>query len=303
MRIVIMGSGGTGAFYGARLARAGYDVTFIARGAHLQAMQTRGLKITGEEEFSLPGVQAVAEPSGLSPADVILFAVKAYDTEDAAELIRPVVGPDTMIVPIQNGVDSFDRIGAVHGHDRMVGGLCRISAEIAAPGVIQLNSTFKEIVFGEMDGSPSRRTATFAGALERAGIPHLLSRDIRADLWKKYTFITAFSGITGATRSPIGAVRECPETFDLYRRIADEVVAVARAEGVELSQKFPDSLVAQARGMAAGLKASLLVDLERGRRTEVETLQGHVVSLGKKHGVPTPVTEVIYALLKLHRPG
>ncbi len=302
MRIFIMGSGGTGAYYGAKLARSGEDVTFIARGAHLQAMQGQGLKITGLEEFHLPTVQAVSDPAGLAPADVILFAVKAYDTDDAAELIRPVVGPQTMIVPIQNGVDSYDRLGALHGHEKVVGGLCRISAEIGAPGVIKLNSDFKEIVFGEMNGAPSARTAAFAAALQRAEVPHKVSTEIVVDLWKKYTFITAMSGITGATRSPIGKIRECEETFALYRSIAAEVVAVARAEGIPLSESFPDSLVAQARTHAPGLKASLLVDLENGKRTEVETLQGHLVRLGRKHGVPTPVTEVIYALIKMHQP-
>lgn len=302
MRIAIMGSGGTGAYYGAKLARAGYDVTFIARGAHLQTMLESGLSVKGEEEFLLHPVKALSDPAGLPPVDVILFAVKTYDTEEAAALIRPIVGPETMILPIQNGVDSIDRLGAVFGLERVVGGLCQISAHIAGPGVIRLNSPFKDIVFGEMSGSPSKRTADFAAALERSGIPQRVSGDIRLDLWKKYTLITALSGITGATRLAMGAIRESEEAFALYGRIAAEVVAVAHAEGVAIDPNTPDKLMKQARAFGGNMKSSLLVDLERGRRLEVETLQGHTVRLGRKHGVPTPVTDIIYALLKLHQP-
>ncbi|HEY3364368.1 MAG TPA: ketopantoate reductase family protein [Symbiobacteriaceae bacterium] len=294
MRIAIMGTGATGSFYGAKLARAGYDVTFIARGAHLKVLQAHGLKVTGQEEFSVPQVRAVASPTEAGTMDVILFCVKAYDTDEAARLIVPMIGPDTMVVPIQNGVNSYHEIGDVVGLDHVVGGICRISVEIPVPGTVQLNSPFKEILFGEMDGSASARTAAFAAVLEKAEIPHRVSAHVQVELWKKFIFITAMSALTGATRSPIGPIRECPETFALYGRVAAEVV--------KLDSSIPDELIAQARAFAAGMKASLLVDLERGRRTEVETLQGTVVVLGKKHGIPTPVTEVLYALIKLHQP-
>lgn len=302
MRIAIMGSGATGSFYGAKMVHAGYDVTFIARGAHLNALQTEGLKVVGQEEFHLPKVTATNDPAAVGPVDLIIFAVKAYDTDTAAELIRPMVGPQTMVIPIQNGVDACDRIGGALGMEHMVGGLCRISVDIPAPGTVRLNSPFKEIIFGELNGEPSARTAAFDAVLERAGIPHKLSTEIKVDLWKKYTFITAMAGITGATRSPIGPIRECPETIELYRRMAAEVVAVGRAEGVNLPVTLADDLFEQVKGFAAGLKASLLVDLEKGRRTEVETLQGTVCMLGRKHGVPTPVMDVIYALIKMHQP-
>jgi len=302
LRILVMGSGGTGAYFGAKLVRAGHQVVFVARGAHLEALQTRGLEIAGVEQFHLPQVQATQDPSGMEQPDLILFAVKAYDTEAAAALVGPLVGPETVVLPIQNGVDTHTHIGAVVGHDRVLAGLCRISAEISAPGVIRRNSAFSEIIFGEPDGMPSQRTAHIATTLEAAGISVRISSDIRADLWRKFAFITAMSGVTGATRSPIGPIREVPETFALYRQIAQEVVAVAHSEGVAIESDLPDTLTAQAKAMAPGLKASLLVDLERGRRTEVETLQGNVVRLGAKNGVPTPVTAVIYGLLKLHQP-
>jgi len=302
MRIVIMGSGGTGAYYGAKLVQAGHTVTFVARGAHLQAMQTEGLRIQGTENFHLPHVTAVSSLEGHAPADVVIFATKAYDTDGAAHTIKPVIGPDTTVLPIQNGVDSYDRIGSIVGHEHVIGGLCRISAEIASPGVIALHSSFTQITLGEMDRRPSVRTEALAKALNDAGIPTDVSTDIQADMWRKFAFITAFSGVTGATRSTIGPIRAVPETFAIYRRIAEEVVAVGKAEGVDLGAEFVDMLVVQAQGLPAGMKASLLVDLERGKRTEVETLQGTVVALGRKHGVPTPVTETIYGLIKLHQP-
>jgi len=302
MRIAIMGSGATGSFFGAKLIKAGYDVTFIARGAHLTALQTEGLKVIGQEEFHLPKVSATSDPAAVGPVDVIIFAVKAYDTDEAANLIRPMVGPQTMIIPIQNGVDNGDRIGAILGQEHVVGGLCRISVDIPAPGTVRLNSPFKEIFFGEFSGQPSDRTAAFAAVLERAGIPHKLSGEITVDIWKKFVFITAMAGITGATRSAIGPIRECPETFELYRQLAAEVVAVGRAEGIDLPVTLADQLFEQAGGLGAGMKASLLVDIEKGKRLEVETLQGHVSRLGRKHGIPTPVMDVIYALIKMHQP-
>lgn len=302
MKIAIMGTGAVGSFFGAKLAHAGYDVAFIARGPHLQALQTGGLKVTGLEEFHLPKVTATSNPAEIGPVDVILFGVKAYDTEESARQMLPLVGPGTMVVPLQNGVDSYRQIGDIVGMGHMVGGLCRISVVISAPGTVQLNSPFKEIVFGEMNGAPSARTAAFDAALETAGIQHRLSGEIQVDIWKKFVFITAMSAMTGAARSPIGPIRDCPEAFALYGRVAAEVVAVGQAEGINLSNAIPDELMAQARASAPGLKASLLVDLERGRKTEVETLQGAVVALGRKHGVPTPVTEVLYALIKVHQP-
>ncbi|HWI60990.1 MAG TPA: ketopantoate reductase family protein [Symbiobacteriaceae bacterium] len=302
MRIAIMGSGATGSYYGAKLIQAGHDVTFIARGAHLAALQTEGLKVIGGEEFHLPKVSATNDPATVGPVDAIIFAVKAYDTEEAARLILPMVGPQTMVVPIQNGVDSCQRIGAIVGQEHMVGGLCRISVDIPTPGTVRLNSPFREIVIGELNGQPSDRTAAFSAALTQADIPHTVSSDIVVDIWKKFVFITAMAGITGATRSALGPIRECPETFELYRKLAAEVVTVGRAEGVNLPVGLPDVLFEQAKGMAPGLKASLLVDLEKGKRLEVETLQGAVCRLGVKHGVPTPNMDVIYALIKMHQP-
>lgn len=294
-----MGSGGTGGYYGARLVRAGFHVTFIARGAHYRAMLEHGLSVTGLEEFRIPQVRVVENPTGLAPVDLVIFAVKTYDTDAAAQLITPLVGPETVILPIQNGVDSFDRLGAVHGYDRVVGGLCRISAEVAAPGEIRLKSSFSDVVMGEMDGPETVRIREVANALAEAGIPCTVSTDIRTELWKKFTFITALSGICGATRSPLGPIREVPEAFQLFRRIAAEVIAVGRAEGVAIHEGYADAVTRHTEGLDGSLKASLLVDLERGRPTEVETLQGAVIRMGRERGVATPVTEVAHALIKM----
>jgi len=297
-----MGSGAIGTYYGAKLAQAGYDVVFIARGAHLNALREEGLHVMGLEEFHLPIVRATSDPATVGPVDVLLFTVKAYDTDEAARLALPLVGPETTVVPLQNGVDSQERLGAFFGPGRVIGGLCRISVDIPSPGTVRIHSPFKEIVIGEMSGGPSARTEAISAALTQAEIPHRVSGEIRTDIWKKFVFITALAGITGATRSALGPIRECEETFALYGRLAAEAVAVGQAEGVPLDASLPQELMAQARNTAPGLKASLLVDLERGRRTEVETLNGAVQRLGRKSGVPTPVTDVIYGLIKLHQP-
>lgn len=302
MRIVIMGTGGTGGYYGAALARAGHDVTFVARGAHLEAIQSGGIRVTGQEEFQVNPVRAVAGLQGHPPADVILFAVKTYDTDAAAELIRPVVGPGSMVLPIQNGVESLDRLDQLLGPGRTVGGLCRISAEIAAPGVIQLNSTFKEVIVGEPDGRESGRTGAFAEALRAAGVPCKVTPNIQSEIWHKFAFITALSGVTGASRQPIGPIQACPEAFALFGEVVTEAFRVATAAGISLPPDLPDALVRFAAGLPKGMKASLLVDLERGKRTEVESLQGALSRLGRRYGVPTPTTDVLYALIKLHQP-
>lgn len=302
MRIVIMGTGGTGGYYGAALARSGHDVTFVARGAHLEAIRSSGIRVIGQEEFQVHPVRAVSDLQGHPPADVILFAVKTYDTDSAAELIRPVVGPASMILPIQNGVESLERLDHLLGPGRTAGGLCRISVEIATPGVIKLNSTFREVILGEPDGQESGRTAAFAEALRAAGVPCKVTPHIQSEIWQKFAFITALSGVTGATRQPIGPIRACPESFALFRDVVTEVVQVGTAAGVALSADLPDALVRFAEGLPKGMKASLLVDLERGKRTEVESLQGALSRLGRRYGVPTPTTDVLYALIKLHQP-
>ncbi|MDB4895879.1 MAG: 2-dehydropantoate 2-reductase, partial [Firmicutes bacterium] len=266
------------------------------------ALQTGGVHVVGQEEFHLARVRATSATADAGPVDVLLFCVKTYDTDDAIQLIMPLVGPQTMVLPVQNGVDSYDRIGAAVGPERVVGGLCRISVDIPTPGTVRLSSPFREIIFGEMDGTPSSRTASFAAVLERAEIPHRISAEVPTEIWKKFIFITAFSALTGSSRSPIGPIRECPEALELYGRVAAEALAVGLAEGVPIEQGYAEELVKQARTLAAGMKASLLVDLERGRRTEVETLQGAVVRLGRKHGIATPVTEVLYGLIKLYQP-
>lgn len=303
MRIAIMGSGAIGSYYGAKLAKAGYDVTFIARGDHRVAMRDGGLRVEGQEEFHLNTVRVTPDPQEVGPVDLVLFCVKAYDIDAAAMLAHPLVGPQTTVLPLQNGIDSQERIGAVVGKGAVIGGLCRISVAISAPGTVRIVSPFKEIIFGEIDGAPSARTAAIAAVLEKAEIPYRISSEIQVEVWKKFIFITAFSAVTGAAHRPIGPIRESAETLALYTAIAAEAVAVGQAEGVALSDEIPAEITKQARSVAAGMKASLLVDLERGRRTEVETLQGAVVRLGRKHGIATPVTDVIYALLKVQNPA
>lgn len=302
MRIAIMGAGAAGCYYGAKLAKAGERVVFIARGSQLHALQGGGLHVRGEEHFSLPMVRATNDTLAVGLVDVVLFSVKTFDTEEAARLILPMVGPTTMVVPIQNGVESAERLGRVVGPEQVVGGFCRLWAEVTIPGTVQVNSDLRDLTFGELNGTASLRTEAFARALAKADIPYRLTPSIQRDQWQEFAMAVALSGISGATRSTVGEIRDCAETLELYARLASEVVEVGRAEGIELDPALPVELVEELRTFPTGFRTTLLQDLQRGGRTELEAMQGLVIRLGRKHRIPTPVAEVIYGLLKLHHP-
>jgi 2-dehydropantoate 2-reductase len=304
MRVTVMGSGGTGGYFGGLLARAGEDVTFVARGAHLDAIRAKGLSVRSRlvGDFTVPA-RATDDPSEGGLADLVLFCVKAYDTESAAARLRPALGPDTVILPVQNGIDSAERIGRVVGPGHVIGGTAGVSSVVEAPGVIDHRAGPDEIRLGELDGQPSARTERIADALRRAGIKAELRLDMRAALWEKFVRICGLSGLTALTRLPLGAVFACPETRTLLRQTMDETAAVGRAEGVTL----PDGFVADAlrffERAAPAVRGSLYYDLAAGRRLEVETLNGTVVRLGQEHGVPTPANFAVYAALKPYADG
>ena len=231
MRIVVMGSGGTGGYFGAKLARAGEDVTFVARGAHLSALRASGLRVKsaveGDWTVRAPAVDRV---DGLPPADLVLFCVKSFDTEEAAGLIRPVVGPATGVLSIQNGVDNEEKLGRALGPGHVLGGAVRVFATIESPGVIA--HTFGgHLIFGEMDGRVSERARGFLAACQKASIPVELVTEVQRALWEKYVFLTTHAGMTALTRCPAGVLRAVPEVRELYRRIVTEIVAVGRAAG------------------------------------------------------------------------
>lgn len=303
MHIVVMGAGGVGGYFGAKLARSGEVVTLIARGEHLAAIRREGLRIRSavEGEFVVRPA-AVEDPAGLPAADLVLFCVKSFDTETAVERIRPVVGPETAVLSLQNGVDNEDRIDALLGPGHAMGGVAQVFAVIERPGVIA-HQFGGRIIFGELDGRRSARAEKLLAGFQRAGVGVELSTDTRRALWEKYIFICAVAGMTAITRETIGTVRETPASWRMFRAIVDEVTALARACGVGLAPDAADAVVKGAQSIAAGNRASLAQDLLQGRRLELEALHGHAARLGERLGVPTPAVSAVYAALMPHAAG
>jgi 2-dehydropantoate 2-reductase len=303
MRIVVMGSGGTGGFFGAKLARAGEEVTFVARGAHLAAINASGLQIrSGPEGDWTVRAPAVERLDGRPPADLVLFCVKSFDTEEATALIRPVVGPETGVLSIQNGVDNEEKIGRVLGAGHVLGGAVRVFATIEAPGVIR-HVFGGHLIFGEMDGRETDRARAFLAACRKAQIPTELVPDVDRALWDKYVFLTTHAGMTALTRCPAGVLRALPEVRELYRRIVNEIVAVGRAAGAPVDESQLDQGMKFLDGVAPNAYSSLHHDLTHGKRLELDALHGHVVRLAERHGVAVPTVFAIYAALRPFRDG
>ena len=303
MRIAVVGAGGVGGYFGAKLARAGQDVTFVARGPHLDAIRRHGLRVRSavEGEFTASAT-AVETVAGLPPADVVMLCVKSFDTESAVERIRPVVGADTAVLSLQNGVDNEEKIEALLGPGHAMGGVAYVFAVIEAPGVIAHHFAGR-IVFGELDGRPTPRTERLRAAFGAAGIPAEASGDIRRALWDKYLMISAQAGMTAVTRCPIGGIRETPESWRMFRLIVEELATLGRAAGIDLSADAADTVVANAEKLAPHLYSSLHHDLTQGKRLELEALHGHAVRLGERLGVATPAIFAVYAALKPHLEG
>jgi len=303
MRIVVMGAGGTGGFFGAKLARAGEDVTFVARGAHLEAIRSRGLRVKSASEGEwVVKAPAVDRLDGVAPADLVLFCVKSFDTESAGQAIVPVLGPDTGVLSIQNGVDNEEKLEAIVGKGRVLGGIAQVFATIESPGVIQ-HTLLGRIQFGEMDGGESARARAFLEACGRAQIPCELSPDVLRTLWGKYVYLVAHAGMTALTRCPAGVIRALPETRELYRRLLEEMAALARAAGADLGPGIVDACLGYLDALGANGYSSLHYDLTHGKRLEIDALQGHAVRLGERYGVATPMLFAVYAALRPYRDG
>jgi 2-dehydropantoate 2-reductase len=304
MRIAVVGAGGTGGYFGGLLARAGQDVTFIARGAQLEALCTRGLTLESRlaGTFTVP-VQATDDPSEVAPADLILFCVKTYDTDTAAESIRPLIRPDTMLISLQNGVDNEERIARAARHTSGIGAVAYVSSAIKAPGVIAQTSGPGKIILGELSGGTSQRTERLHDVLQGVGIAAEVHPDIRVVLWQKFLFICAFSGVTTVTRLPIGTILADPVTHDLFQGTSEEVEAVARASGIDLPADCVEQALATAAAAEPWARGSLYHDLAGGRRLELESLNGEVVRRGREHGVETPLNFAIYATLRPYVDG
>ncbi|HEY3247333.1 MAG TPA: 2-dehydropantoate 2-reductase [bacterium] len=299
MRIAVIGVGGVGGYFGALLQRAGHDLVFVARGPHLAAMRDRGLRIeSAVEDPFLIGVRAETVTAGIGAVDLVLFTVKAYDTAAAAELLPPLIGDDTAVLTLQNGVDNVDLLAAAVGRDHVLGGAAYIFSSIAAPGMIRQTGGARRIVFGELDGRRTGRAELILDAFRQTGAPVELIDTIMVEMWQKYIFITAQGGMTALTRLPIGEIRASPETFDMYLDAAEEVAAVGRAVGVPIPDGQRERVRAFAQSLEPGSRSSLYHDLTQGRRMELDALPGNVVRLGREHGIPTPVCRAVYAALK-----
>lgn len=299
MRIAVVGTGGVGGGYGAALAKAGADVTFIARGAHLAAMQEKGLRVESPRgDTHLMPTQATDDPRSVGPVDVVLFCVKLWDVESAGEAIKPMIGPDTAVIPLQNGVDASDRLAPIIGKHAVMGGVANISATIAEPGVIRQTGTGMRIVFGELDGRASPRAEAFAAIARAAGIDVVLSPSILSELWMKFILLASNAGIMAVARLPVGKLRDDPDIAPWFATAYEEVAAVGRAAGVALPADAVERTLTFNRAAPPNLIPSMAVDLLRGNRIELPWLSGKVVELGRKHGVPTPTHAFMYATLK-----
>ena len=303
MRILMLGAGGVGGYFGAKLARAGEDVTFLARGRHLAAMRATGLRVRSAiDGESLTKVAAVDDLAGVPPVDVAFLSVKANDTEAVLERARPAVGPDTAVVSLQNGVQSAEIIDRVLGGGHALGGAAYIFAVIEEPGVIA-HRLLGRIAFGELDGRRTPRAERLLAALTAAAIPVELSSDIRRVMWEKYLLICAQAGMTALSRAPSGALRAHEPTWAMYRALVEEVAAVGRAEGVAVGADSVNGVMRAAESLAATSYSSLHHDLVNGKPLELEALHGHLVRLGRRHGVPTPMALAVYAALLPHAAG
>jgi 2-dehydropantoate 2-reductase len=243
------------------------------------------------------------DPADIGPVDVALFGVKLWDTETAAKAVAPLIGPETAVISLQNGVRKDDILRNVLGEQAVMGGACYIAAQIVEPGVIRHSGTMQKIVFGEYDGKRSARAEAFLDACRRAGIEAEISGDIRRTIWEKFVFLVGLSGLTTTIRKPIGPIRANPRTRALLHDAMREVVAVGRAQGVHLAEDFADNRLAFSDGLPATMTSSMHNDLERGNRLEVDGLSGDVVQRGRTAGVPTPVNRAIYDILILHAAG
>jgi 2-dehydropantoate 2-reductase len=300
MRISIFGTGGVGGYFGGRLAQAGHDVTFIARGTHLAAIKKNGLRVESIlGDFVVRPAQATDNPGRTGQMDTILVAVKAWDVPAAAEAIKPMVGEETLIIPLENGVDAPGQLTSVLGQSHILGGLCRISAFIGAPGVINHVGVPPYIAFGELDNKVSRRVNQLGDVFAHLdGVSVVIPNDIHKAMWEKFVFIAGVSGVGAVTRQPMGVVRAVPETRAMLLRAMDEVVAVGRARGVNLEENTAAGIMTSIVDRAPeSTLPSMQKDIMEGNRSELEAQTGAVIRMGRELGIPTPVNDFIYASL------
>lgn len=303
MRIAIIGAGGVGGYFGARLQAAGADVVFVARGAHLAALRDRGLRLESPKgDLHLTRVMATDDAAAVGVVDVVLLTVKMYDLDAAARMVAPFIAPHTVVVTLQNGVEATDIVSQHVGREHIAGGAAYIAAVIAEPGVIR-HTSLDMLIFGELDRRRSERLVALEQACLRAGFNARVSDDIQIDLWAKFSRLSVFSGMTAVTRSPMGVLRSDPELLAMLVAACEETIAVGRACNVALPDQLIDEILQMVQTLPYHAKASMLEDLERGRRLELPWLSGAVVRLGASVGVATPIHSFIATVLKPHVNG
>lgn len=298
MKIAIMGTGGVGGYYGGLLAQQGHDVTFIARGAHLKAILEDGLQVKSIfGDFHVEPAKVTDNPATIDSVDLVVFCTKTYSIDESAKQIKPLVGAETIVLPLENGIDATDRIGEVVGMGPMLGGATWISSAVEAPGVIKHVSQFRRVVMGELDGRVSTRVKKVHKAFEETGIDAEISENILKVLWTKFVFISAASSLGSLTRLPMGEYRSVPETRDMITSLMREVEAVARAQGVSLDEDVAQKSLDFMDNAAPHIKPSMQLDVAAGRRSELESMVGVIGRKGRELGVPTPTADIVYAAL------
>ncbi len=303
MRIAIVGSGGLGGYFGGRLAAAGVDVVFVARGAHLAALRTSGLRIESPNgNLHLPRVSATDDTSTVGPVDVVFFAVKLYDTESAIPLLPSLIGADTVVIPFQNGVESVEMLSHAVDRSRLAGGTSYVQAGIAEPGLIR-HIGLDRLIFGELDGARTPRLERLFEACRQAGVTAVLSEQIEVEIWSKFVHLSVLSGMTSVTRSSVGVLRDDPDLFAMWQAALVETIAVARAKGIALPRGLFDELVTLLHQLPAQAASSMCQDLERHRRLELPWLSGAVVRMGRALDVETPIHRFITTVLGPHVGG
>jgi len=304
MRITIMGTGGVGGYFGARLAQAGCDVGFVARGTQLTALREGGLRVESElGNLHLPIVRVSDDPVALGPADYVFVCVKLWDTPQALRSLAPVVGKTTAVLSLQNGVQKNEELRRAFGERAVMGGVAYIAAMIGRPGVIKHTGTMARLVLGEFDGSRSERLAALHAACVRGGVNAEISTDVLRAAWEKFVFIVGLSAATTSMRQPIGPIRANPKSRAFLLEVMREVVAVGRARGVHLPEDYADARLAFCDGLPAEMTSSMHGDLDRGSRLEVDWLSGGVAALGNDAGVPTPMNRAVSQILALYADG
>ncbi|GLZ49785.1 2-dehydropantoate 2-reductase [Actinomycetospora sp. NBRC 106375] len=304
MRVAMVGTGGIGGYFGARLAGAGHEVAFLARGRHLDALRSQGLQVRSPlGDVHLPHPRVTDDPTEIGPVDVVVVGVKLWDTEQAVASLAPLVGDATAVVSLQNGVMKDDVLTRTVGAAHVLGGVCYIAATIAEPGVIEHSGSLQRIVIGEFDGTRSPRVEAFRAALADAGVDVEVSEQIERSTWEKFVFLVGLSGTTSLARTTIGPIRSTPRSRAFVHDVMDEVVLVARAQGVALPADFADDRIAFVDTVPATMTSSMHRDLEQGHRLEVDWLSGDVVARGERLGVSTPANRAIADVLAVHAQG